>query len=157
MGDRSNLLFRTKGGGIGVYAHWAGLAMADAAARVLRSRAFKSRLGDPNYAIRIGVQLALEALGAESAAETGFGLWTPATGPDDNEYRYVIIDVDTGQVYVATNWKKPRTRDRVTKPTSAEIRRRMQGEPSKPKTPKRRPPKHGRKGSRPGRLREATC
>ena len=139
MGDRSNLFFRSGRDGIGVYAHWSGEAMADATMRVLKSKAFKARLGDASYAMRIGVQLVLEELGAESKSETGFGLWTPATGPDDNEYRWVILDVDTGELFVAKNWKKPLPSERVAKPTTAEIRRRMRGEPERP--PRKKPSK----------------
>lgn len=127
MGDRSNLFFRANGGGIGVYAHSSGTFMADAAMAVLKNPAFKSRLGDTNYALRIGVQTALEALMAESTAETGFGLWTPATGADDNEYRYIVIDVDDGAVFVAKDWKKPRSSEKVAKPTAAALRKKMVG------------------------------
>src|SRR5580765_7562622 len=107
MRDRSNVFFRSDKHGIGVYAHWAGEAMADAAMRVLKSKAFNDRLGDEHYAMRIGVQIVLAALGADPKSDTGFGLWTPATGPDDNEYRWIVIDVETGDLFVAKNWKKP--------------------------------------------------
>jgi hypothetical protein len=133
MGDRSNILFRSGRNGIGVYAHWAGEAMADAAMKVLKSKAFKERLGDPDYAMRIGVQIVLETLGASSKEDTGFGLWTIAGGPGDNGYRWTIIDVDTGEIFVADKWNKPKPGDRVTKVTVAELRRRMRGQPPKPK------------------------
>ena len=129
MGDRSNLFFRSDGDGIGVYAHWSGEDMAEAAMRVLKSKAFNDRLGDASYAMRIGVQLTLETLEADSKSDTGFGLWTPATGPDDNEYPWLVIDVETGELFVAKNWKKPLPAERVANPTAAEIRRRMRGEP----------------------------
>ena len=129
MGDRSNIFFRSGKDGIGVYAHWAGEAMADAAMRVVQSKAFQGRLGDPNYAMRIGVQLVLETLDADSKSDTGFGLWTPATGPDDNEYPWIVVDVDSGDLFVAKNWKKPQPKERVAKPTAAEIRKRMRGPP----------------------------
>ena len=135
MGDRSNLFFRSGRDGIGVYAHWSGEAMADAAMRVVRSKAFQERLGDEHYALRIGVQIVLESLGASSKSDTGFGLWTPATGPDDNEYRWIVIDVDTGDLFVAKNWKKPLPAERVAQPTAAEIRKRMRGEPARKKQP----------------------
>jgi hypothetical protein len=125
MGDRSNLFFRTARGGIGVYAHWSGLGIADAAAKVMASKAFQGRIGDTNYALRLGVQLALETLGADSKEETGFGLWTPATGADDNEYPYVVIDVDEGVLFVTRDWQKPSKADQVDKPTAAAIRKRM--------------------------------
>ena len=137
MGDRSNLFFRSGRDGIGVYAHWSGEAMADAAMRVLKSKAFGARLGDPHYAMRIGVQLVLEELGADAKSDTGFGLWTPATGPDDNEYRWLVIDVESGDLFVAKNWKKPQPSERVAKPTVAEIRRRMRGEPVRRAKPKK--------------------
>lgn len=131
MGDRSNIYFRSGRDGIGVYAHWAGEAMAGAAMRVLKSKAFKERLEDASYAMRIGVQIVFEVLGADSKSDTDFGLWTAAQGPGDNEYGYVVIDVDTGHLHVARNWKKPQLSERVKKPTSAEIRRRMRGEPER--------------------------
>jgi hypothetical protein len=131
MGDRANIFFRSGKEGIGVYAHWSGLAMAGAAMKVMKSKAFNARLGDAHYAMRIGVQLVLEALGAESKSEVGFGLWTPTTGPDDNEYRWIVVDVETGALYVSNDWKKTRPADRVAKPTLSEIRRRMLGEPKK--------------------------
>ena len=141
MGDRSNLFFRSGKDGIGVYAHWAGEAMADAAMRVMKSKAFRDRLGDEHYAMRIGVQLVLETLGANSKSDTGFGLWTPAMGPDDNEYRWVVIDVESGDLFVAKSWKKPLPSERVSSPTAAEIRRRMRGEPISSK--KRKAPSRG--------------
>jgi hypothetical protein len=125
MGDRANIFFRNRQGGIGVYAHWAGPAMADAAALVLRSKAFRARVGDANYATRIGVQIVLETLGADSKADTGFGLWTPITGADDNEYPYIVVDVTDGSVFVAKDWRKPKKTERVAKPTKAELRKRM--------------------------------
>ena len=157
MGDRANILFRSGRDGIGVYAHWSGLEVADAAMKVWKSKAFKARLGDSHYAMRIGVQLALEALGAESTSETGFGLWTPATGSDDNEYRWVIIDVETGELFVADNWKRPKPGDRVSKPTAASIRRRMvrgsarASGSSRPSAPRKRQPRKARR--RPSRKR----
>jgi hypothetical protein len=105
--------------------------------RVLKSKAFQARLGDANYATRIGVQLVLEELGADPKSETGFGLWTPAGGPDDNEYRWVVIDVDTGDLFVAKNWKKPLPTELVQTPTVAEVRRRMRGEPERAPKPKK--------------------
>jgi hypothetical protein len=130
MGDRSNVFFRSGKDGVGVYAHSCGELMADAAMCVLKSKAFNQRLGDVHYAMRIGVQLVLETLDADSSSDTGFGLWTPSTGPDDNEYRWVVIDVHSGDVFVAKNWKKPLPSERVAHPTVAEIRRRMRGEPA---------------------------
>jgi hypothetical protein len=113
--------------------------MADAAMRVIQSRAFQGRLGDEHYAMRIGVQIVLETLGADSKSDTGFGLWTPQTGPDDNEYRWLVIDVESGDLFVAKNWKKPLPSERVVKPTVAEIRRRMRGEPAvRKKAPKKK-------------------
>ncbi|MBL8912902.1 MAG: hypothetical protein JNM17_19570 [Archangium sp.] len=127
MGDRSNLFFRARGGagGIGIYAHSSGTFMADAAMAVLKNKAFQDRLGDTNYALRIGVQTALEALMADSTSDTGFGLWTPATGADDNEYRYIVIDIDDGAVFVAKDWKKPKPSEKVAKPTAAVLRKKM--------------------------------
>ncbi len=125
MGDRSNVFFRSGKDGIGVYAHWSGESMADAVMRVLKSKAFTARLGDANYAMRVGVQLVLEILGADSKSDTGFGLWTASAGPDDNEYRWVVIDVDSGELFVAKNWKKPTPSERIARPTVSEIRRRM--------------------------------
>jgi hypothetical protein len=139
MGDRANILFRSGKDGIGVYAHWAGLDMANAAMKVLKSKAFQDRLDDATYAMRIGVQIVLETLGASSKSDTGFGLWTPATGPDDNEYRWIVIDVESGDLFVSSNWKKTSPADRIAKPTLSEIRRRMVDEPKK--TAKKKPKK----------------
>jgi len=125
MGDRSNLFFRAGSGGIGVYAHWSGLEMATAAAKVVSNKAFKARLGDTNYALRLGVQITLETLGADTKSETGFGLWTPATGADDNEYPFIVIDVDDGAVFVAKDWKKPKKSELIAKPTAASIKKAM--------------------------------
>lgn len=139
------MFFRSGKDGIGVYAHWAGESMADAAMRVLESEAFQERLDDVSYALRIGVQIVLETLGADSKEDTGFGLWTPGTGTDDNEYPWIVIDVETGDLFVAKNWKKPLPNERVAKPTVGEIKRRMRGEPApKKKVSSKKPaPKRG--------------
>jgi hypothetical protein len=121
MGDRANVYFRNGKAGIGVYGHWAGSSIASAAAKVLASKAFKARIGDPNYATRIGVQIVLEELGAEPSSETGFGLWTSVGGADDNEYPYIVIDVNDGKVFVAADWKKPKPSERVEKPTEKKL------------------------------------
>ncbi len=133
MGDRSNIFFRNGKAGVGVYAHWSGLAMADAAMRVVKSKAFVGRLGDANYATRIAVQAVFEALDVDAKSETGFGLWTPAGGPDDNEYRYVVVDVNDGALFVASDWRKPKPSDRIAQPTAARIRKAMAA-PTKKKT-----------------------
>ena len=117
--------------------------MADAAMRVLKSKAFAERIGDASYAMRIGVQIVLETLGADSKSDTGFGLWTPSTGPDDNEYPWVVIDVETGDLFVAKNWRKPLPSERVSAPTAGEIRRRMCGEPAKKVSSKKKAPSRG--------------
>jgi hypothetical protein len=106
----------------------------------MKSKAFKARVGDANYALRIGVQLVLQTLQADPTSDTGFGLWTPATGPDDNEYRYVVVDVDEGHLFVCSDWKKPKPGDRIATPTAANIRSAMRAalEQAKPK-PKAKP------------------
>lgn len=84
-----------------MYAHWSGTSMAGAAMAVLENGAFRARVRDASYAARIGIQTALEYLGAEADHETGFGLWLSEDGPCDNDYRRIItIDVMTGKVYV---------------------------------------------------------
>jgi hypothetical protein len=125
MGDRSNLYFRNGDSGVGVYAHWAGLQMAEAAAAVIANPAFKARVGDISYATRIGVQTALEALGVKSGEETGFGLWTSATGPDDFEYPFIVIDLETGDCFVTREWKNPTDSDKLANPTAESIAARM--------------------------------
>lgn len=127
MGDRSNLFFRAAKGGIGVYAHWSGLDMATAAMAVLKNDAFQQRVGDTHYALRIGVQTALEVLGADSKADIGFGLWTPETGADDNGYNYIVIDVNDGSLFVAQDWAKPKPSEKVAKPTVSLLRKKMVG------------------------------
>jgi hypothetical protein len=93
--------------------------------RVVKNKAFVGRLGDANYATRLAVQTVFEALDVDSKSETGFGLWTPAGGPDDNEYRYVVVDVNDGALFVASDWRKPKPSDRIAAPTAAKIRKAM--------------------------------
>jgi hypothetical protein len=80
--------------------------MAEAAMAVLSSPLFKTRIGDAPYAMRIGVQIVLDNLGA-SLEELGFGLWTRSMGPCDNAYGIIVIDVNTGGVYVTSNPQHP--------------------------------------------------
>ena len=126
MGDRSNVLFRNGDSGIGVYSHWGGLTMAEAVVSVIERPAFRARVGDPSYATRIGVQGVLELLGADSTVETGFGLWTPEGGADDNGYGYVIVDVLDGSVYVAPDHRDVQESHRVDPPTVEAIQDAMQ-------------------------------
>ncbi len=128
MGDRSNLYFKNGEHGIGVYGHWAGPGMAEAAVRVLQNPAFKARIGDASYATRIGVQTVLETLGASASEETGFGIWSSATGPDDNGYRFLVIDVRSGQLYAASDWKNPTAQEELTVLEAAAIAEAMQAE-----------------------------
>jgi hypothetical protein len=128
MGDRSNLYFKNGEYGIGVYGHWAGPGMAEAAVRVLQNPAFKARIGDASYATRIGVQTVLETLGASASEETGFGIWSSATGPDDNGYRFLVIDVQSGQLYAASDWKNPTAQEELTVLEAAAIAEAMQAE-----------------------------
>jgi hypothetical protein len=113
MGDRSNIYFRNGNVGIGVYAHWGGTGVAAAAAKVAASEAFRRRIGDANYATRIGVQIALDALGCSPTNETGFGLW-PKGSADDNSYPYVVIDVNDGAIYVTLDVDALDAKKRVT-------------------------------------------
>jgi hypothetical protein len=129
MGDRSNLYLRAGDAGIGVYGHWAGIGMADAAAAVLANPAFQKRLGDHSYATRIAVQTAIGALGVKPTDETGCGLWTSATGPDDFEYAVIVIDLDSGAVYVTRDWENPTDADKVVDPTASAIAARMRDAP----------------------------
>jgi hypothetical protein len=126
MGDRANVYLRNDNSGIGVYGHWAGLGMAEAAMAVLANDAFRKRLGDASYATRIAVQTIFAAVGADPNEETGFGLWTSASGPDDNEYRFIVIDVDSGELFVSDDWKDPRPEDKLADPTTDAIVARMQ-------------------------------
>ncbi len=126
MGNRSNLYFRRSGGGIGLYAHWSGVEIAEAAAAVIASPAFKARVGDPSYATRVGLQLAFEALHVTVATDRGFGLWTQAQGPDDNEHRFVVIDVESGKLFVCDDWKQTTDMDLILEPTARNIAERMQ-------------------------------
>lgn len=128
MGDRSNLYFKNGDHGIGVYSHWAGVGMASAAVQVLKNPAFKARLGDASYATRIAVQTALEALGASPSEETGFGLWSSATGPDDNGYRFLVIDVKTGKLYATNEWRSPLASDELSSLDEATIAAAMEAE-----------------------------
>ena len=102
--------------------------MAEAAVRVLKNPAFRARIGDVSYATRIGVQTVLETLGASASEETGFGIWSSATGPDDNGYRFLVIDVRSGQLYAASDWKNPTASEELTVLEAAAIAEAMQAE-----------------------------
>ncbi|MFO0728135.1 MAG: hypothetical protein U1E65_30420 [Myxococcota bacterium] len=127
MGDRSNLYFKNGDHGVGVYGHWAGQGMAEAAMAVLQNKGFLARLGDSSYATRIGVQTVLDTLGVSAKDETGCGLWTSETGPDDNEYRFLVIDVQSGRVFVTDDWKAPPPSDLIEAPTAEKIAAAMIG------------------------------
>lgn len=128
MGDRSNVLFRNGESGVGVYAHWGGAAMAEAVASVIDRPAFQKRIGDPSYATRIGVQGVLELLGADSMVDTGFGLWTPEGGADDNEYPCIVVDVMDGSVFVAKDYRfVDRSTELIDPPTAKALRDAMRG------------------------------
>lgn len=128
MGDRSNLYLKNGDHGVGVYSHWAGVGMAGAALRVLANPAFKARLGDPSYATRIAIQTALEALGADATQETGFGVWSSATGPDDNGYRFLVIDVKSGKLYATNEWRSPQAGEEIKVLDEESIAAAMQAE-----------------------------
>lgn len=121
MGDRSNIFFRNSNGGIGVYGHWTGSRMAGAAMAVLNNKAFTERIGDAAYATRIGVQTVLNVLGADPFCDTGFGLWTDKMGEGDNSYRFIVIDVDDGNVYVADDWRNVNKCDLVEEPSQESL------------------------------------
>lgn len=126
MGDRSNLFFHSSPDsedGIGIYGHWTGTDMADAAMAVLNNPAFLARCDDASYAMRIGIQTALETLGADSKSETGFGLWTTAMGPCDNSYAIVHIFVGGNKPVVRVDGENIKG-----KVTAAKIRKAMVGE-----------------------------
>lgn len=125
MGDRSNVVFKNGDDGIGVYAHWGGIVMAEVVADVISRDAFKKRIGDPSYATRIGVQAVLEMLGADSNSDTGFGLWTMSGRADDNEYPYIVVDVMDGAVYVTPDYRSVEGH-RVDPPTQEAIEEAMQ-------------------------------
>lgn len=116
MGDRSNILFQNGDDApIGVYCHWAGLSLARSAMKVLKNRAFQARLGDADYAIRIGVQVVLADQGASMTEDTGFGLFV-GDSPDRN-YNDIIINVNTGRLMVGGT--------AIDNPTEAKIRQLM--------------------------------
>ena len=125
MGERSNVFFKNKNNGVGVYSHWAGMKMADAVAKTVALQSFQSRLRDPSYATRVGVQSVLEALGATLDKGTGFGIWTPEDGPDDNNYPFLVVDVNTGAVCVSDDYLDCKAADRVNPPTAEALRQRM--------------------------------
>lgn len=97
MGDRSNIFIQTNKNhegnwdGIGVYAHWAGTRLHDAALAAL-PKAMK-RIGDESYFARILVHNVLNAV-ADPDEETGSGLWTTCFG--DNEHPILVINAMTG-------------------------------------------------------------
>jgi hypothetical protein len=122
MGDRANIFFRgVDGHGIGVYGHWAGEEMPKAAEAVLKNSNFQRRLKDCDYATRIGVQTVLDAIGASHTEETGYGLWTDAGGPGDNEHRFIVIDTTTGDLWVCDKWEAPEKGELIRPPSLANI------------------------------------
>lgn len=90
--------------------------------------AFKNRIGDASYATRIGVQGVLEFLGADSNEETGFGIWTPGWGEPDNEYPYVVVDVEDGAVFVSDDYSDKDDAHRIDPPTAKAIGEAMEAE-----------------------------
>ena len=103
MGDRSNVFFQQEPGvGIGVYFHWGGTGVADAVSGLSDNRGFMNRLGDEQYATRIGVQSVMDSLGIRASVETGCGIWFSDQG-HDGEYRLVVVDVENGDVHVTAS------------------------------------------------------
>ena len=104
MGDRSNIFVqqrRKENGewtGIGVYSHWGGTSLHNAALAALPKA--KGRIGDPSYFARILIHnVLIEA--ADPDSETGAGLWTSETGMDDNEHPVLVINAETGEFWYA--------------------------------------------------------
>lgn len=105
MGDRSNVFIQTqpsldgeRWSGIGIYSHWHGTALHDAALRALPKAS--GRIGDPSYLTRIIVHNVLHEI-ADVDSLTGFGLWVEY--PDDNEHPILVINAMTGDHWLAGN------------------------------------------------------
>jgi hypothetical protein len=103
MGDRANVFIQTdrdvaslEWDGIGVYAHWAGTSLHNAALAALPKA--MNRRGDPSYFARIIVHNCLVAV-ADPNEETGAGLWTKY--PDDNEHPILVLNAETGEHWYA--------------------------------------------------------
>ena len=109
MGNRANIYIQTdfdaetnEWDGIGVYSHWHGLSLHEAALRALPKA--MARVGDESYFARILVHnVLLEVADAES--ETGTGLWT--RWPCDNEHPIMVINATTGHHWLADNYRDP--------------------------------------------------
>lgn len=97
MGDRSNIFIQTNkdGGqwnGIGVYSHWHGTTLHDAALKALPKAA--GRIGDESYFTRIVIHNVLLAV-ADADSETGTGIWT-GNYPPDNSHPILVINALNG-------------------------------------------------------------
>lgn len=96
MGDRSNIFIQQheRDGqwiGIGVYSHWGGTSMQEAA--IVAASESVERLGDPSYFARRVIHKVLNAC-ADPDSPVGCGLWTETC--DDNEYPVLVINAHTG-------------------------------------------------------------
>lgn len=108
MGDRSNVFIQTRRyeagddlparwAGLGLYAHWGGTMLHDAAIEAADSPAARARVGDESYFARIVVHQTLTALHADPYDDTGYGLWTHDDWFPDNEYSVLVINAQTGR------------------------------------------------------------
>lgn len=99
MGDRANIFIQTDKradglwNGIGVYSHWHGEGIHQAALAALPKA--EGRIGDEAYFARIVIHNVLVAV-ADPDSETGTGLWTEY--PCDNDgYPILVINAETGE------------------------------------------------------------
>jgi hypothetical protein len=110
MGDRSNVFIQTRRlemtwpdgstvhrwAGIGLYSHWHGTDLHDAAIDAATSEVARRRIGDESYFARIIVHRTLLTCAADADADTGFGLWTHDDGMPDNEHPVLVINALNG-------------------------------------------------------------
>jgi hypothetical protein len=103
MGDRSNIFIQQgqkadgTWTGIGVYSHWHGTQLHDAAIEALPKA--QGRIGDDSYFARIVIHNVLVAV-ADPDSETGTGLWVD--GIPDNEHPILVINAHTGDHWYAS-------------------------------------------------------
>jgi hypothetical protein len=96
MGDRANVVIRTKGNpDLFLYTHWRGDNLDSIVHTALTFAAESNRLRDDPYLARI---IFCEMVGDHLRDATGFGISTVLT---DNEHPIIVIDVDSQTIGLA--------------------------------------------------------
>jgi hypothetical protein len=96
MGDRCNVAIKTGAGDrdhVWLYSHWGGHEMPGRLLRAMTTQEAQSRLSDESYLCRI----LIDRLMNNHTEETGYGI---STGPVDNEYPVIEVDVPAKMIRV---------------------------------------------------------